>query len=259
MSRSKKPMLPQEPPVPSPELPLEIPENAKSSEISTFLMQWVRKLFDEKAELEKTVQKLREKAKTRIDQEQDVLKKNEELRIKNGIMEKRIADLENQIKEAEISKRSLEKSLELSLQNPKNIHSIENNEISEKSNNIEISVLKEKIQLLNEKLNLMDYKHKMQSARIGKNLLEFSAKLNEKISILFQNIDTKFAKIVKNMNKMHAKLKNIPAKLNSAKIAQFKGFLEKLKSVKLEINEIKKNLYEKGYVKTKIMPFYRIF
>ena len=110
--------LSRKPQKPTQEVNLESAEVHNESgkqlnEMNNLLMQWVRRLIEEKKESDRTATELMKRRSLESTKDLSIKKHYEKLKDKNVLLGKKVTELEEKLKETEIQKRSLENTLTL--------------------------------------------------------------------------------------------------------------------------------------------------
>eukprot|EP01022_Parablepharisma_sp_SALTPOND_P000427 TRINITY_DN1020_c0_g1_i2.p1 TRINITY_DN1020_c0_g1~~TRINITY_DN1020_c0_g1_i2.p1 ORF type:complete len:339 (+),score=63.87 TRINITY_DN1020_c0_g1_i2:103-1119(+) len=251
-------------------------EGKQQSEINAFLMQWVKRLIDEKSKSDRLLGKLREKCAAKAAQDQRFKKSHEELKAKAGLLEKRVVDLEKLLKESEIARKTL---VDLAIQGKIGnqvsalpaLEADEESEIMLQLNDAvrqkeEIAELTKKLQTSNAKYMELNEKYLLEAEMIKefkekakKTMLTFKDQFVEHIEKLRENITDKLTNVERrlgNIIELNNKEKFFLSKKYKGKLLMY---ITALKDITKEMKRLQEMVMKVGKFKWELMPFYRIF
>jgi len=247
-----------------------------TSEMNELLMQWIRKLIEEKKEADKAIDELMKNRNTKVNKEQNLKRNHDKLKERNKLLEKKIVELQQSLQESEIQKKSIENTLRLTLESGFNKMGL----VTELGRKVEesevVSQLKKELKQKDKELERMNKEteelthivanYKVEIDMLKKThrlaLVAFKEKLENGITKLGGEVGKKseeFDERIRSLSELTARPEVVKlwivrnGKEGLIKyIIKLKDYIEDLRRIQKEMQAIKKFTWE-------LKPLYRVF
>lgn len=253
------------------------------SEVNELLMQWVRKLIEEKKEADKKVEGLMKSRVSEVNKEQNTKRNHDKLKERNKLLEKKVTELQQSLQESEIQKKSLENTLRLTIESGFNKMN-SSSEIGKKVEDVEvIARLKEELRQKDEEIERMKMKTEEQAQGLESIIAKHRAEMevlkrtNTKVSLALQKFkEVLESRMLRLHNEVGKKAEEFDGQIRSISELAVKphvlklwiakngkeGLIKYLAKLKDSIEDIKRIHKKMKTIKQfawRLKPFYRIF